>query len=158
MILCDHWWHRVRNNPFPLTFIPATADDNLWLGVWAVAWWKGTFELFIFPITCDNHTSTLHVSRVCVCLWVRTTERHSLLSLITHAVISSKPPFTAAQMKGFPLSQSSFFVSMALWFCQNPGGNERVGGWELRGGRKKINDPLPPPHPNTHSSPTTAAE
>lgn len=53
--------------------------------------------------------------------------------VITHAVISSKLPFTPAEMKGFPLSQSSFFVSMVLWFCQNPREN--------RGGRKKINVP-----------------
>ncbi len=57
---------------------------------------------------------------VCVCVCV---------CMITHAVISGKPPFTLAEMKGFPLSQSSFFVSMVLWFCQNPREN--------RGGRKK---------------------
>ena len=39
---------------------------------------------------------------------------HKCVRMITHAVISGKPPFTPAEMKGFPLSQSSFFVSMVL--------------------------------------------
>lgn len=84
---------------------------------------KGTFELFIFPITCNNHTLTLHAGasllltwvcvRACVCARARAT-LSVRARLITHAVISGKPPFTPAEMKGFPLSQSSFFVSMAL--------------------------------------------
>lgn len=54
--------------------------------------------------------------------------------VITHAVISSTPPFTPSEMKGFPPSQSSFFVSMVLWFCQNPREKQR-------GREKKINFP-----------------
>lgn len=75
----------------------------------------GPLTCLFSPITCNNHTLTFHANALeshmgvcanfckCVCVCV-----------ITHAVISSKPPFTPAEMKGFPLSQSSFFVSMVL--------------------------------------------
>lgn len=110
----------------------------------------GPLTCLFFPITCNNHTLTFHVNAlqfhmgvcanfcklVCVCV---------CLCVITHAVISSKPPFTPGEMKGFPLSQSSFFVSMVLWFCQNPIENGGIGGW-----KKKINVPQhqQPPQPS----------
>lgn len=90
------------------------------------------------------------VPYMCVCVHVRACVRTSVsvcvcARVITHAVISGKPPFTPAEMKGFPLSQSSFFVSMVLWFCQNPRENRGGGG----GGGKKKKKINVPHHPTT---------
>ena len=67
------------------------------------------------------------------------------MCVITHAVISSTPPFTPGEMKGFPLSQSSFFVSMVLWFCQNPIEKRH---WGLE---KKIKKSMSPSANSRHS-------
>lgn len=76
--------------------------------------------------------SSLRGVRMCVFLYM-------CVCVITHAVISGKPPLTLVEMKGFPLSQSSFFVSMVLWFCQNPRENRGMG-WG--GGREKSMSPI----------------
>lgn len=102
----------------------------------------------LWVVYFHNHVQQSFLNLICECCVVP--YRCSMCAylcksvcMITHAVISSKPPFTPAEMKGFPLSQSSFFVSMVLWFCQNPREN--------RGGRRKKSMSL-----ITNSSPSLA--
>lgn len=123
----------------------------------------------LWVVYFHNYVQQSYLNLICVCFVVPyvyvCVHFCKCVCVITHAVISGRPPFTLAEMKGFPLSQSSFFVSMVLWFCQNPKEN--------RGGRKKINVPhhqqqsqpsrLPPykytlQHMHTHTVGNTKSE